>query len=154
LAELFPTSHPKQINQRAKRENYDPYSGIQRRGDESANDETPAGQYKYSRRVRMPRDPNKIASPIRTFSAPKNKQSHSSQSEEECIDCYNIVKDLIVFPGQRDDHGPDALQDDRDNRDARPLAYPANRFEENAVARHCVVNPGRGENALGEKSDG
>ena len=101
----------------------------------------------------MPWHTYKILVGLRSFSSSKNKQGGSGQAEEERIDRYHIVKDLIVFSGQRDHCRPDTLQNDGDNWDTRSLAYASNRFEEYAIARHCIVDSRRGENALAEKSD-
>ena len=66
---------------------------------------------------------HEILAELRPLSSPKDKQSRSRQAEEQRIDRHDIVEDLIVFPGQRDDYRPDTLQDDRDNWHTGSLAY-------------------------------
>src|SRR2546423_8915271 len=145
---------PKPINQRPDCENHDAYPGVQRRCNQRADDQTPACQDKHSGRVGMPRNPNEVIIGFGVLSSPKNEESGHGQPEEKRIDGDDIIQDLIVFAGERDNHRPDALEDNRDDRHTSSFAYSTYGFEENAVPGHGVIDAWRGQDALTEKTDG
>ena len=60
-----------------------------------------------------------LGGPPLSSAHPENDQRSSGESEEEHVDRFYIVQDLIVLAGQRDDRGPYALEHDGDNRNAR-----------------------------------
>ena len=83
----------------------------------------------------------------------KDQQRCAGQAKEEDIDGHDVIEDLLIPSRHRHEGGPDTLQDDGDHRNPRARIELADRLEENAVARHRVINAGSGENALAEKAD-
>src|SRR5690242_6455042 len=89
-----------------------------------------------------------------TFAGSEDEQRRARESEEQRVERYDVVQDLIVLASQRDDRCPDALQDDRCDRNPRTRIELRDGAEEHAVERHRIVGARCRQNTLAEKSDG
>src|SRR5437867_9870575 len=87
-------------------------------------------------------------------SAAQHKKADGSQAEEERVHGDDIVDDLRVSSGESDENGPDALQGDGDDGNARAGMDPGDAAEENAVFGHGEIDARGGEDGLTEKAEG
>ena len=83
----------------------------------------------------------------------EDQERCTGQSKEESVNGHDVVQYLFISARHRHDCRPDTLQDNRDNRHPCSRVESTNCLEENAVARHRIVDPWRSENTLTEKAD-
>src|SRR4051812_40017167 len=90
----------------------------------------------------------------RLFASPEDDERRAGETEEEHVDCDDVVEDLIVLARERDGRGPHALEHDRDDGDARARVELAHGAKEHAITSHRVVDARSRENTLTKKADG
>src|SRR5579872_1573151 len=91
--------------------------------------------------------------PLEFVAPAKDEKGSGGQGERNEVDRDDVVENLFVATGERDDRRGNSLQDDRNDRRACFGREPADAFEKESVAGHGVVDAWSGEDALAEKAE-
>ncbi len=86
--------------------------------------------------------------------AAQEEKANSGEAEEERVHGDDVVDDLRVGSGESDEDGPDALQGDGNDRDARAGMNPGDAAKEDTVFSHGEIDARCGEDGLAEKAEG
>src|SRR5438094_4451088 len=90
----------------------------------------------------------------RMVGAAQAKEANGGEAEEERVHGDDVVDDLRVGSGESDEDGPDALQGNGNDRDARAGMNPGDAAKEDTVFSHGEIDAWGGEDGLAKKAKG
>src|SRR6266568_708131 len=109
-----------------------------------------ARSYEKQRCERVPGNRKRRSALNFTFS--RNENGCRGQCEENYIYRDDVVQNLFVASGQRDDNGQRSLQRDREGRHARTIQFCETRKKQ-TIFGHSKINPRRSEHALAKETN-
>src|SRR5262245_47948556 len=136
-------SSPQKEDRRARRNDQRPDPRVFPISVECVGDNAQSCNDKQNRRERVERD-GPWARGFRHCTA-KDDQRDPCQREEYPVGEYRVLYQLLVPLRDGEEGGQYALQQYRRRRRMKARTESAERFEENAVSAHCIIDSRRGE---------